>query len=87
MWKLDAEFISFVCDWQDLSVSVLMKLLKLECETAVSSQQSRVFPLHIFRVILDQTIEQNYHIYLHISQQILDRFLAWKSGGWLICVS
>ena len=42
--------IIFVLDWQDLSLCVVMKLLKLECENASSSQQSHVFPLHVFKV-------------------------------------
>jgi len=39
---------------KDLSLSVLMKLLKLECETAVGFQQSRVFPLHVFKVFFSE---------------------------------
>jgi len=44
--------ITFVLDWQDLSLCVLMKLLKLECENALSPQQRQIFPLHIFKVTL-----------------------------------
>ena len=49
---MHADYIVLVFDCQDLSLCVLMKLLKLEYETAVRSQQNRVFPLHVFKVIL-----------------------------------
>jgi len=45
---MHANSIIYVLNWQDLSLCVLMKLLKLECTTALNSQQSLCFPLHIY---------------------------------------
>lgn len=42
---------------QDLSLCVLMKLLKLESETAVGSQQNRVFPVHVFKKIISSLVQ------------------------------
>lgn len=42
---------------QDLSLCVLMKLLKLEYESALSPQQKQIFPLHIFKKLISSLLK------------------------------